>query len=140
MRHENVGAVKEKTKASQQVLARAAAIRESASQFARDGGESSDGSSDGEEAEEGRDPGMIRNMLKMYYQDLGSDGTVAKSSVFIYCAVHMYMYVGGGDIADDLVRSAMMAAAGSCLVCLSGIKRVDAVRPVLCHNYVAQNG
>lgn len=57
--------------------------------------------------------------------------------------VHMYMYVGGGDggdIADDLVRSAMMAAAGSCLVCLSGIKRVDAVRPVLCHNYVAQNG
>ena len=65
---------REKTSASQQVLARAAAIRESASQFARDAREySSDSASDGEEAE-GRE--VIKNMLKIYYQDLASDGTV----------------------------------------------------------------
>ena len=60
----------EKASASRQVLARAAAIRESASQFAKDGG-SEDSSGDEEEAE-GRE--VIRKMLKIYYKDLCSDG------------------------------------------------------------------
>lgn len=73
---EGAGVVSEKTGASQQVLARAAAIRESASQFARNAREySSDSSSEGEEVEEGRV--MIKNLLKIYYQDLAADGTVS---------------------------------------------------------------
>ena len=73
--YKDLEASREKTKASQQVLARAAAIRESASKYAEDGGgggDPSDTSSD-EEATEGRD--LVKKMLKMYYQDLGSDGT-----------------------------------------------------------------
>lgn len=57
---------------SQEVLARAAAIRESASQYVRDGGSSG---SEGEEEEEGETGNeVLKNMLKMYYQDLGTDG------------------------------------------------------------------
>jgi NF-X1-type zinc finger protein NFXL1 len=104
--HESAGVAPEKTSASQQVLARAAAIRESASQFARDECESSDDSSDCEGESEGRE--LIKNMLKMYYQQLTSND-------------------GEGDIDSELVQAAMMAAAGSCLVCLCSIKRVDPV-------------
>ena len=56
---------------SQEVLARAAAIREKASQYVNDG--SSSGSEEEEEEREGSDL-VLRNMLKVYYQDLGTDG------------------------------------------------------------------
>ena len=62
---------RKKSGPSQQVLARAAAIRERVSQFARDG--SPDSSSEGEEEEEdGRE--VVKRLLKLYYQDLGSQG------------------------------------------------------------------
>ena len=58
---------------SQEVLARAAAIRESASQYVRDGGSSgSEGEEEEEEGETGNE--VLKNMLRMYYQDLGAEG------------------------------------------------------------------
>lgn len=61
----------EKSGPSQQVLARAAAIRETASRFAKDG--SCEGSSDSEEEEaEARE--VVERLLKNYYHDLGPDG------------------------------------------------------------------
>lgn len=76
---------REKTKASQQVLARAAAIRESASKYAEDGGGSGDpsASSSDEEATDDRD--LVKKMLKMYYQDLGSDGTHSQNFFVEIC-------------------------------------------------------
>ena len=55
---------------SQEVLDRAAAIREKASQYVNDG--SSSGSEEEEEGREGRE--VLKNMLRVYYQDLGTDG------------------------------------------------------------------
>ena len=80
---ESAAVVPEKASPSQQVLARAAAIRESASQFARD---DSDDSSDGEGENEGRE--LVKNILKMYYQHLPSEGIllhVCPISVMIVC-------------------------------------------------------
>ena len=58
------------------------------------------------------------------------------SSNHLGCYVHLCTLGadGGGregDIDSELMQAAMMAAAGSCLVCLCSIKRVDAVRTPL---------
>ena len=63
----------ERSEPSEQVLARAAAIRETASRFARDG--SSEGSSESEEEEEAGGREVVERLLKIYYQDLGSGGS-----------------------------------------------------------------
>jgi hypothetical protein len=94
-------ATRERSGPSQKVLAHAAAIRETASRFARD-----EGSSESEEEEvEGRE--VVERLLKNYYQDLGSDG--------------------GEGMDGEVLKATMTAAGGSCLVCLSSIKRTDAV-------------
>lgn len=81
-------ASREKTKASQQVLARAAAIRESASKYAEDGGGSGDPSDTSSDEEATDEKGLVKKMLKMYYQDLGSDGTHSQNlSVEIFYVV-----------------------------------------------------
>ena len=118
------GAGREKTKASREVLARAAAIRESASQFVGEDA-SRESSSDGEE-EEGRE--VLKTVLKMYYQDLGSDGK-NKWRLSPQCVLPLPVLscAGGEEVGGELLQSVMMAAAGSCLVCLSSIKRADAV-------------
>ena len=41
-----------------------------------------------------------------------------------------------GGVDDELLESAMMSAAGSCLVCLSTIRRGDAVRENYCTIYL----
>lgn len=87
-----VGETSERNKvsASKQVLARATAIRESASQFARDGA-SEDSSDDEEDEAEGRE--VVKKMLKIYYQDLGSDGAFV---TYIRDNIHVfYIYIRG---------------------------------------------
>ena len=61
----------ERTSASRGVLARAAAIRESAGQFAA---RECDDSSEDEEEDEVKGREVIKNLLKIYYQDLCSEG------------------------------------------------------------------
>ena len=64
----------ERSGPSQKVLDRAAAIRETASRFARDGAGSCEGYSDSDEEEEEEGAEVFQRLLKNYYQDLGSDG------------------------------------------------------------------
>ena len=45
----------------------------------------------------------------------------------------MFAITGEGEVDEEVLRAAMMAAAGSCLVCLSSIKRTDAVSPTHTH-------
>lgn len=60
---------------SQQVLARVAEIREKARRYAREGS-FSDSEEEEEEAEGEGVREVVEKLLKKYYQDLGSDGTV----------------------------------------------------------------
>ena len=126
------GAGREKTKASREVLARVAAIRESASQFV--GGDApQESSSDGEEEEEeGRE--VLKTVLKMYYQDLGADGKNEwRLSPQCVLPLPVLSCAGGEEVGGELLQSVVIAAAGSCLVCLSSIKRADAVS--LCYGH-----
>lgn len=92
------------TEPSAALLAQVAAIRESAE---RCRGEDVSGS-ESEEEEDLESSDLFKKTLKMYYRDLGSaDGK-------------------GGPEVSTWVSGSLVMASGTCLVCLSNIKRVEA--------------